>query len=86
MSKLEIVAKAIYEHGYSGDWPPTREVDMGMGADYFRGAARAAVEALREPSDAMLRAGQAAGDECTSPLPGEAWKAMIGAVLDGPQT
>ena len=49
MNIVEKVAKAIYEHGYVGDWPPKHEVDLNMDADYFRAAARAAIEAMREP-------------------------------------
>ena len=35
MTMLEKVAKALYEHGYVGDWPPTREVDLNMDATIF---------------------------------------------------
>ena len=55
MTMLEKVAKAIFEHGYTSDWPPVRPVDLNMDADYFRAAAHAAISAMREPTEAMLR-------------------------------
>ena len=57
VTMIEKVAEAIYEHGYGpGGWPPKREVDLGMDADYFRAAARAAIEAMRETTEGMYNA------------------------------
>ena len=50
---VERVAKAIFEHWFCGDWPPEREVDLSMGAEDFRAAAREVIAAMREPTGAM---------------------------------
>lgn len=59
--------------------------------DNERSEARAAIEAMREPTEAMLTAGGYEFDGCTSD-PGErchtgihVWHGMIDAALSGPQ-
>ena len=83
MTMLEKVAKALYEHGYVGDWPPSRQVDLGMDADYFRAMARAAINAMREPTTAMFLAGSDQLGKPRKTLP-ECWRDMISAALDEP--
>lgn len=47
---IEKVAKAAYESLFSGEWP---DVGTSISADQFRTAARAAIEAMREPTNDM---------------------------------
>ena len=83
---IERVAAAMWERTHDGRWD-----DWGDGQDesriIHRDDARAAIEAMREPTDAM----EAAGDDTfvyythsTSLLDGDAtvcWRAMIDAAL-----
>ena len=85
MTMLEKVAKALYEHGYVGDWPPTREVDLNMDANYFRALARAAIQAMREPNDTMLLAALKMGepeDRVVWTKAKSVWHDMIDAALN----
>lgn len=55
MTKLESIAKVIFEHHMGSlvaDW--YRQPDSIQG--FYRSDARAAVEAMREPTDAMIAA------------------------------
>ena len=80
MTLIEKVAKAIFEHGYVGDWPPKHEVDLNMDANYFRSVARVAIEAMREPTDAMHDAGWNSGQPNRPPK--YMWHDMIDAALN----
>lgn len=85
---IERVAKAAYSSLFiDGDkWP---EVLCSVSAEQFRKAARAAIEAMREPTQIMINAGESCDDE-GSPNDGdfgrvanaeEHWQAMIDAAL-----
>lgn len=73
MTMIDAVARAIGKKvtGTEYGWPAWRPV------------ARAALEAMREPSEAMLKAGDLPGwdDSVTVGLSGEVWQAMIDAAL-----
>lgn len=75
---IERVARAIYQNFFDDEWPPKTAPDLGMGADDFRKAARAAIEAMMEPTNAML-------DEAEGQLGFESadlfWKAMLRKAL-----
>ena len=75
MTMIERVAQAFYKHFFEGDWPPETEVDIGMGADDFREAARAAIEAMREPTEAMAET--VVDDDDAKAI----WRDMIDAAL-----
>ncbi len=71
---IERVAKAISECHSGRDWRGMSE----YGKDWWREEARAAIEAMREPTEAMETAGQ------VDPLPistNASWKAMIDEAL-----
>lgn len=84
-SMLERVARAIYEtepfgttaHGHPIAWSSVAESQK----DGFLLKARAAVEAVREPTDAVLNAGYEAEPTGAAILP--SWEAMIDAILAG---
>lgn len=95
MTMIEDVARAMFEHEHPHDGhPATRRWTFdGAGGEiqeYWRGHARAAIETMREPSDAMVDAGEPVVYNCYSPEPGEGldinpalpiWIAMIDAAL-----
>jgi len=87
---IERVAEAIWdariERGGPGrtlmPWPLYPE------ADWCRATARAAIEAMREPTEKMLEAGDLPGwdDYVTAGLSKEIWQAMIDAALNPTQS
>lgn len=89
MTMIERVAKALYENFFTDEWPPADAPDLGMDADNFRKAARAAIEAMREPTEEMIKRGHLcdplgvdvkAGGEAED-VYGTTWRAMIDAAL-----
>jgi hypothetical protein len=78
---IERVARAIYEDAWGIEWPPEPAGE----ADEYRRGARAAIEAMREPTEAMLSAAgtrRPRGDEVMGPdHPWALWDAMIDAAL-----
>ena len=87
MSMIERVAKAIYDadHAYelknypnTFTWEKTRDAYSDTAADY-RARARAAVEAMREPTEAMAIC--LAGYEESDEEKVEGWNAAIDAAL-----
>ena len=67
---VERVARAIAE-GWKGGWDDVAHREA------FRADARAAIEAMREPTDAMVRAGHLGATAA-------AWRAMVDAALAEP--
>ncbi len=68
---VERIARAIHDAAHKGldfDWP--REMRIAQ--------ARAAIEAMRQPTDEMLYSGRWPND-----VMGENWQAMIDAALGG---
>lgn len=80
---IERVARALYnrEARGHGDW----SVDCPPGSTferYWLDSARAAIEAMREPTEAMYRAAETAIDPLSSESAvGQYWPAMIDAAL-----
>lgn len=69
-TKIERVAKAIYEKAYCIDWPPTPYDGDLRSADDWRAMARAAIKAVEEPQHATFKDGslwRAETDEAASP-------------------
>ena len=92
MTMLEKVAKALYAHNSSlsnissPSWDDAKIVAFNF-ESYWIEAARAAINAMREPSTEMLDAGWNAawpeGSKFTRP-PLYVWEDMISAALDEP--
>lgn len=92
MTKLEEVARALYERwnnvpacGPSKPWDELQSSLPGQ-AEFFREQARAAVEALREPSAHMSVEGHEAAEKALGamfhyPLADPVWQAMVSALL-----
>lgn len=79
---VERVAKAIYEEDdpwhVAFPWPNLTKTQAGV--DAYRRCARAAIEAMREPTEAMERAGLR--EMTIDPAWAKpAWQAMISAAL-----
>lgn len=84
---VEKVARAICDAG-QGQWrkPPYNELHTDALNNHWRHKARAAIEAMREPSEAMVKAGYDAfmawdartGDDLGMEI---IWRAMIDAAL-----
>ncbi len=78
---IERAAEAIYR---SQEWDFASDEDFSDLTDgckhVFRIAARAAIEAMREPTKSMLVATDVAFDE-DIPLPEQAWEMMIDDIL-----
>ena len=80
---LERVGAAIFRqtgpkgfHSTHGNWN-----DLGSeGREIYTGLARAALEALLEPTIDMCAAGRAVGDDYAA---GDVWRAMIRAAQEG---
>lgn len=72
------VAKAMYSEPWRQPWE-----EIGPHAQAFwRRYARRAIEAMREPSDAMLDAGwEHTGDPCWKHNVADAWRVMIDEAL-----
>ena len=101
-SMIERVARAIYEtwaqeKGAEADWPLVCEAVATTNEQEFPALhetyslaineARAAIEAMREPTDAMVDAGFDAGDDTVQGYsenadPQDTWQAMIDAALN----
>ena len=80
---IERVAKAIYEEDdpWHKAWPwPNLNESQGSPEPYRRIAA-AAIKAMREPSEAMIEAGQQRSDETITAV--DVYRAMIDAALVG---
>lgn len=72
---IERVAKAIFADRYPGeDWKDYQKRD-------YCGHARAAIEAMREPTEAMMAAVDCAGVKAEW-LSGKAWAAGYRAMID----
>lgn len=78
---IERVARAIAETGNGGDWD-SRSFYQEEHKEFHRKRARAAIEAMREPTEAMIDAvdlpGLAGDPEIVI---AKAWRAMIDAAL-----
>ncbi|WP_313522562.1 hypothetical protein [Shinella sp.] len=89
MSKIEDVAKAIYEADdvWSEAFPWPAMGSKEQSADNYRRIARAAVDALREPTTNMVLKGlvRSERDDIALTLEEveEIWRAMIDAALNG---
>lgn len=79
MSKIEEVAKAYRDAVMST--PDGVSIPF---EEFSRIAARAAIEAMREPTDAMMKAGEVPGwdDSVSIGLSSDVWRAMIDAALN----
>ena len=85
---VERVAKAAYESLFMGSWPD--DIGTSIDAEGFRKAARAAIEAMREPTEEMTNSAERLDDQGSSifgepfvPCPhDEAWRVMIDAALN----
>lgn len=77
MTMVETVARAIYEGRNGAGCRPWSRLPRSHREPYL-GDARAAILALREPSEAML---QAAWDNVPTGATAGTWKAMIDAIL-----
>lgn len=71
---IERVARAIAESKSARDWARMSE----HGKDWWRDEARAAIEAMRKPTRAMI---EAAATVDRYAEPGEEWGPMINAAL-----
>lgn len=72
MNMVEKVARAICD----------KEEPDGLGNwEFYRDHARAAIEAMREPTDAMLRAGAIGSGEDSENTASGAWDSMIAVAL-----
>lgn len=85
MDMIEKVARAIWDDACPGmEWGDIDRLS-------YRGWAQAAIEAMREPTDAMKKAGgwplpvshswSSAGEHIDADSAGDVWVAMIDAVL-----
>lgn len=88
MDMIEKIAKAMCEANGTIWGGPRGEDDpdfLLVKLSYMR-MARAAIEAMREPTEAMLKAGDLPGwdDSVSIGLSGEVWQAMIDAALPSP--
>lgn len=88
-SMVERVARAICD----GRWDAEHFNETANGEEpeeqreYWRGIARAAIEAMREPTDAMVEAGFDAGDDTVQGYsenadPQDTWQSMIDAAIN----
>jgi len=81
---VERVARAIYESMYDADWPP-EPFDSGLRtADGYRETARAAIAAMRRPTEGMLDAVRPLSQEFSSQWREHAdwdWRVMIDVAL-----
>ena len=78
---IERVARAAYESLFNGEWP---DVGTSISADGFRTAARAAIEAMREPTDEMKNCSEEVHWGYSCHVCGgltEGWYKMIDAAL-----
>jgi hypothetical protein len=74
---VERVARAFYSSFYDDEsWPPVPFDSELRDADSYREAARAAIQAMREPTEAMTNIGWVSMNEERLP-----WEAMIDAAL-----
>lgn len=71
---VERVAKALH----AGSDSPTEWFDYETDREYWRDQARAAIAAMREPTEAMCAAAEATGDHWYFD---DSWAAMIDAAL-----
>lgn len=82
---VERVARAIFEDEYRE--PNSLRPDYTIVDNYYRRTARAAIQAMREPTDEMESVGfNAAHQYCFEGDPPdfkEGWRAMIAAALKG---
>lgn len=86
---VERVARAMFEVGHADAHGPDIYEEQ---ADWWRECARAAIAALREPTEAMIAAGWEGGDWCKPTIsyhdddaPQQCWRAMIDAALTEPR-
>lgn len=89
MSKLEQMARAMWlgvnthtEPAVLGEWDERTETSKVL----WRKAARAAIEALREPTEAAVKRGADAGELYGNTDARSTWYAMVDEILDEPQT
>lgn len=69
---VERVARAMFEADRGGSWDDVRENSKAM----WRSFARAAIEAMREPTEAMINVGWRSMNDERLP-----WEVMIDAAL-----
>ena len=75
-SMLEKAARALSDH-FKCEWETMRDADREM----IRGYVRAVLMAVRNPSNSVLLAGEATGDQYEGCDPADCWPAMIDAIL-----
>lgn len=82
-SLIESVARALCLQHYREVYPNAAEYDVGANWLRFMKSARAAIEAMRLPTEAMVAQADDAYDQCTDTgdFFGFIWKAMIDAAL-----
>jgi len=84
--ELEAVARAIYENDVRTQQPPINnypwENQNETSRSVYRDMARAALSAIREPTERMRNAGAYASREQGSFEPSPAFRAMIDSILD----
>ena len=73
---IERVAKAIWDSTEVYDWAEADKIIRGLVVR----SARAAIQAMREPTDEMVKAGMPAKDACPQGVADIYWS-MIGAAL-----
>ena len=74
---LERAARALFWSRGGGNWNEASQIEK----DGWITSARSAIEEIREPSEAMLNAGNVTGDYEYYGSPEEQWPAMIDAAL-----
>lgn len=84
---IERAAQAIYEKcggkllfGISARVPEWSEINHDF-KGIFRAQARAAIEAMRPPTETMIDAGKSLGDDYHYDSPAKTWPTMIEAAL-----
>ena len=78
---IERVARAICQ--MSGGWPDTLGGDGLRGWQHWIKEAEAAIKAMHEPTEGMVRAGNASGLKATvKTVSADVWQAMIDKALE----
>lgn len=78
MTMIERVARAIFSSEYLEDFP-----DSGVAHALELQKARAAIEAMLQPTEGMLHGGYLSGGHGECPQVPEVWQWMIEAALEG---
>jgi hypothetical protein len=83
MSMVEKVARALFAEEWRGTTMKPQQALDDAEREYWFNAARAAIEAMREPSEEMVAAGDDWGWDPLGAHTREVWQAMLSAALKG---